>query len=69
MMKRIKVIIAESLNFRKGLMEVEEKVKIELTWIEASSNFLEHLPQKNSRRHKKRNRTSRILQESLLEAK
>ena len=43
---RLKVIATKSLNFRKGLMEVGEKLKIQLTWIEANSKFLEHLPQK-----------------------
>ena len=35
-MTRLKDIAAESLNFRIGLMEVGGKVKIQLTWIEAT---------------------------------
>ena len=46
MMTRLRVIAAKSLDFRKGLMEVGEKVKIQLTWMEANSNFPEHMPQK-----------------------
>ena len=45
-MTRLRVIVEESLNFREGLMEVGYKVKIQLTWLEANSNFPEHFPQK-----------------------
>ena len=45
-MTRLSLIVVESLNFRKGLMEVGEKVKIQLTWMEANSNFPKHLSQK-----------------------
>ena len=43
---RLKVIAAESLNFRKGLMEVAKKVKIQLTKVEVNSKFPEDLLQK-----------------------
>ena len=45
---RLEEIVAESLNFRIGLMEVGGKVKIQLTWIEAKSKFPEHLPHKTT---------------------
>ena len=48
-MTRLKAIATESLNFRKGLMQFREKVKIQLTWIESNSKFSEHLPQKTSK--------------------
>ena len=47
-MTRLSVIAVESLNFKKELMEVGEKVKIQLTWIESKSKFPEFLPQKTT---------------------
>ena len=47
-MTRLRVIATGSLNFKKGMMEVGEKVKIQLTSVEANSKFPEHLPQKTT---------------------
>ena len=41
-------ISAVSIDFREGLLKVAEKVQGQLTWVEANSTFLEHLPQKTA---------------------
>ena len=43
MMERLKVIVAESLAFRKGLFKVAKNVKIQMTWRDINSNFHDHL--------------------------
>ena len=45
---RMKVIAAESLAFTKGMLDIVEKVKIQMAWRETNSNFLDHLPQKTT---------------------
>ena len=47
-MGRMKVITAESLDFRKRLLEVEEKFKSKMTWRESNSMFPDHLPHKTT---------------------
>ena len=47
-MTRLRVIVAEYLNFRQGLMEFGEKVKRHWTWVEANSKFPEHPPHKKT---------------------
>ena len=48
MMERMKVIVMESLAFRKGLLDIAEKVKIQMAWRETNSKFPDHLPHKTT---------------------
>ena len=45
---RLNEIGDRSLSFREGLLEVGKKFQSQLTWVEANSSFLEHLPQKTT---------------------
>ena len=47
-METLKVIAVEALDLRKGLLEVTEKVKSEMNWMETNSRIPEHLPQKKT---------------------
>ena len=48
MMARMKVIAVESLAFKKGLLDISEKVKSQMVQRETNSKFLDHLPQKKT---------------------
>ena len=45
-MERMKVIAVDSLEFKKGLLDNVEKVKIQMVWRETNSKFHDHLPHK-----------------------
>ena len=48
-MARMKVIAADSLAFRKGLLDIAEKVKIQMALRETNSKFPNHLPHKTTK--------------------
>ena len=48
MMARMKVIDTESLAFRKGLLDIAEKVKSQMAWRETNSKLSDHLSQKTT---------------------
>ena len=43
-MERMNVIVVDSLEFKKGMLDMEENVKIQMAWRENNSKFPDHLP-------------------------
>ena len=48
MMEKLKIIATKALTFRENMLELVEKVKIQMTWREANPKFPDHLPQKTT---------------------
>ena len=49
MMERMNVIVSESLSFRKGILDIAEKVTSQIAYRETNSRLPDHFPHKTTK--------------------